>query len=171
MLDGKPYSVHMHDIAGPDEKTSLDETTGLSEETDALIRDADGIVYFYSVTSKLSFEWIRTIHGKIKKINSASTSSDLDTARMPASSPWPVSIVLVGIECEGEKREVSSEEGHKLGQDLGCVVFEASVETKVNVDEALYDIIRKCREARRVQGGNVKTSGWNLMSCLGRRKQ
>jgi hypothetical protein len=60
MLDGKLYTVHMHDIAGPDEKTSLeektglDETTGLNAETDGLIRDADGIVYFYSVTSKLN---------------------------------------------------------------------------------------------------------------------
>lgn len=128
-------------------------------------------MYFYSVTSKLSFEWIRTIHGKIKKIKSASTSSDLDTATIPASFPRPVSIVLVGTECEDEKREVSFEEGRKLGQDLGCVVYEASVETKVNVDEALYDIIRKCREARRVQGGNVKIYGWNLMSCVGWRKQ
>jgi hypothetical protein len=90
---------------------------------------------------------------------------------MPASSPRPISIVLVGIEREDEKREVSSEEGRRLGQHLGCMVFEASVENKVNVDEALYDIIRKCREARRVQGGNVKIPGWNLMSSLGWRKQ
>jgi len=33
MLDGKLYTVHMRDIAGPDEKTSLDEKTGLDETT------------------------------------------------------------------------------------------------------------------------------------------
>lgn len=132
-----------------------------------MIGGTDGIIYFHSVDSKISFEWILTIHDRVKKIRASSTSLTLDPTTLPAAPPPPVSIVLIGIECEGVRREVSFEEGHKLTQDLGCVLFQASVKTKANVNEALYDIIRKCRNTKEVQVGDVRASKWKLTTCFG----
>ncbi|KAH6667403.1 ras-2 protein [Halenospora varia] len=155
-IDFKPCTIHMH------------ERAGLEEETGALCRNAEGILLVYSTALISSFQQIPTIHEQIQKFQAASHSLSSDPATLPAAPP-PVQIVLVGIE-DKEKREVSHEDGLELAKNLGCGFFEAAVETKANVNEVLSHMIRLCREARRVQGGDLETSKSGWMSCFGWRK-
>jgi len=56
-------------------------------------------------------------------------------------------MMLVGNKCDlEEQRQVSSEEGQSLARTIGCQFKEASAKTRVNVEEAFYDLVREIRK-------------------------
>jgi GTPase KRas len=98
---------------------------------DQWIRDCEGFVIIFSITSRSSFEQISTFKEQVFRVK--------DAERLP--------MMLVGNKCDlEEKREVSTHEGQELGKSFGAQFKETSAKTRVNVEEAFYDLVRMIRE-------------------------
>ena len=124
------FSPEILDTAGQEEFTAL---------RDQWIRDCEGFVLIYSITSRPSFEQISVFKDQVLRVK--------DKDRIP--------MMLVGNKCDlEEKREVSTQEGQDLSRAFGASFKEASAKTRVNVEEAFYDLVRKIRSHR--QGNNPK---------------
>ena len=77
-------------------------------------------IFVYSVTSKSSFEEIRSIYQQVQRVKSEKV---------------PVGILIGNkIDLESE-REVSTEEGENLGFELNLPFLETSALTNTNVEE------------------------------------
>lgn len=46
------------------------------------------------------------------------------------------------------EREVSTQEGYSLAQELGCEFVEVSAKNSINVDKAIFDVARDIRKHR-----------------------
>jgi GTPase KRas protein len=90
--------------------------------------DAHAAILLYSITSRLSFSRIRTLHGRILRI-----------------TPRPIALVGNNIEKEDE-REVSTTEARALAKELGCALFEVSAKDRINVEEPIIGLVRELRE-------------------------
>ena len=124
------------DTAGQEEYTAL---------RDQWIRDGEGFVLVYSVSSRSSFLRIQRFHHQIHRVKESTGSS---TVLYPGSCT-PVPIVLVGNKSDRvSDREISTEEGHLLARELGCEFVEASAKSCINVHKAFYDIVRVLRRQR-----------------------
>ncbi len=99
---------------------------------DQRVRDCDGIVLVYSITSP-SFEQIRTFRERL--------------LRVKGNDEIPMMLVGNKHDLE-EKREVSTAEGRELAVVLGASFMETSAKTRHNVEEAFYDLVRLIRRAR-----------------------
>jgi GTPase KRas len=142
-IDGEECMLEVFDTAGQEEYTAL---------RDQRIRDGEGFVLVYIVTSRSSFTRIQTFHNQIQRVKETSTSSGSPTSSAPSSMTVP--IMLVGNKYDGtSEREVSTQEGNSLARDLGCKFAEVSAKTCVNVQKAFYDVVRQLRK-QRMQGGN-----------------
>lgn len=55
-------------------------------------------------------------------------------------------IIVVGNKCDLEaERQVSKQEGEALARNFGCKFIETSAKSRLNVDNAFYDIVREIR--------------------------
>lgn len=135
--------------------------TTISEEYTALrdqwIRDGEGFVLVYSITSRASFGRVEGFYNQIQRVKEAYASS-MPTANLPGSSvprptpqhasgPAPVMLVANKIDRVTE-REVSTQEGESLAQRLGCDFVEASAKSCLNVERAYYDVVRQLKKQR-----------------------
>ena len=136
------------DTAGQEEYTSL---------RDQWIRDGEGFVLVYSITSRPSFSRIREYFKQIQRVRESSLASSptsiIPGSQMPmpasptTSGPAPVMLVANKIDRMTE-REVSTQEGTALAKELGCSFIEASAKSCINVEKAFYDIVRQLRAQR-----------------------
>lgn len=130
------------DTAGQEEYTAL---------RDQWIRDGEGFVLVYSISSRSSFTRIQRFHSQIQRVKESSASSPSYTGS-PISSvaqSAPVPIMLVGNKSDRvTEREVSTQEGHALARELGCEFVEASAKNCINVEKAFYDVVRQLRRQR-----------------------
>lgn len=145
------------DTAGQEEYTAL---------RDQWIRDGEGFVLVYSISSRSSFTRITRFHNQIQRVkeSTASTTAYPGSPMSPVSAPpAPVPIMLVGNKSDRvTEREVSTQEGHALARELGCEFVEASAKNCINVEKAFYDVVRQLRRQRlqtslRAQAGNGKS--------------
>ena len=121
--------VEVLDTAGQEEYTAL---------RDQWIRDSEGCILVYSVSSRSSFSRIKRFHYQIMKVKESVISP---------SSATPV--MLVGNKADRvREREVSTQEGHALARELGCEFVEASAKNCINVEKAFYDVVRILRRQR-----------------------
>ncbi|CAG8606294.1 17463_t:CDS:2 [Cetraspora pellucida] len=102
------------------------DTVGIVEEyaplRDEWIRDGEGFVLTYSISSRITFEKIERLHDQITRVK--------DTHK--------VHIVLAGTNCDKfTEREVSQEEGMNMARRLKCEFIEVSAKTCVNVETML----------------------------------
>ncbi|KAF5634288.1 hypothetical protein F52700_6012 [Fusarium sp. NRRL 52700] len=107
----------------------LIDTTG-QEEYSAMIqqymRQGEGFILVYSVTSRRSFEEITTYYHQILK------QKDKDQFPM----------VIVGIDrIQASLREVTIMEGEFLANELGCIFVEVDAKSSVEVDAAFFDLV------------------------------
>jgi GTPase KRas protein len=130
------------DTAGQEEYTAL---------RDQWIRDGEGFVLVYSISSRSSFTRIQRFHHQIQRVKEASASSP-SYPGSPIAQAGPVGqvpIMLVGNKADRvTEREVSTQEGHALARELGCEFVEASAKNCINVDKAFYDVVRLLRRQR-----------------------
>ena len=137
------------DTAGQEEYTAL---------RDQWIRDGEGFVLVYSISSRSSFTRITRFHNQILRVKESSSSSP-SYPGSPISSITPsvhVPIMLVGNKSDRvTEREVSTQEGHALARELGCEFVEASAKNCINVEKAFYDVVRQLRRQR--MQTNVRT--------------
>lgn len=124
------------DTAGQEEFTAL---------RDQWIRECEGFIIVYSITSTHSFHQVRTFKQQVVRVK--------DEDNLP--------MMLVGNKCDlEEEREVPTEEGVALAEKLSCQFKEASAKTRKNVEESFYDLvrsIRKPKQGQEVSSGSAKT--------------
>jgi GTPase KRas protein len=137
------------DTAGQEEYTAL---------RDQWIRDGEGFVLVYSITSRSSFMRINKFYQQIKMVKESSSSgsptgggylsSSYSTPAFGGAS-GPIPVMLVGNKSDkAVERTVSSQEGYALAKELGCEFVEASAKNCINVEKAFYDVVRMLRQQR-----------------------
>ncbi|CVK98811.1 uncharacterized protein FMAN_08425 [Fusarium mangiferae] len=145
----KPYSCDQFDPSKKDtyhrsclidnEIASIDviDTTGQEVYSTLLqqyMREGEGFMLVYSVTSRRSFEEITPYYHQI--------------FRQKDKDHFPM--VMVGIRCSRDSlREVATQEGESLAKDLGCKFVELDTESIFQVDAAFFDLVREVRRHRR----------------------
>jgi GTPase SAR1 family protein len=88
-------------------------------------------VVVYSITSRQSFEDIRTMRDQILRVKNRS--------RVP--------LLLVGNKCDmSSQREVSTDDGGTLARIWGAVFLEASAKSAANVNELFIEIVREMKD-------------------------
>ena len=147
------------DTAGQEEYTAL---------RDQWIRDGEGFILVYSITSRASFTRIRKFHSQIQRVKESSSASS-PTAGTYMSAPMsptlfnsgqPAPVMLVGNKSDRvTEREVSTQEGSALAKDMGCQFVEASAKNCINVEKAFYDVVRSLRNQR--QDTQLSRTGTN----------
>lgn len=127
VLDGQPATLEVLDTAGQEEYTAL---------RDQWIREGECFLLVYSITSRSSFSRIRSFFNQIQRVK-----EDDD----------PFSVVIVGNKSDRgpEEREVSTQEGEALADELGGVpFFESSAKLNINIETAFFECARQCRKLR-----------------------
>ncbi|KAJ0343304.1 hypothetical protein COL922a_000033 [Colletotrichum nupharicola] len=156
VIDGQACMLEVLDTAGQEEYTAL---------RDQWIRDGEGFVLVYSISSRSSFSRIKRFHHQIQRVKeSCASSPSYPGSPISAASPQaPVPIMLVGNKSDRvTEREVSTQEGHALARELGCEFVEASAKNCINVEKAFYDVVRILRRQRQAAsrpqpGGRTST--------------
>mmetsp|Transcript_23935 Transcript_23935/g.67048 ORF Transcript_23935/g.67048 Transcript_23935/m.67048 type:complete len:192 (-) Transcript_23935:82-657(-) len=141
VIDEESCLLEILDTAGQEEFTAL---------RDQWIRDCEGFVIIFSITSRSSFEQVSTFKEQVMRVK--------DADRLP--------MMLVGNKCDlEEKREVSTQEGQELGKQFGAEFKETSAKTRVNVEEAFYDLVRMIRkfDPSRTENGKKDQKGGRRM--------
>ena len=134
------------DTAGQEEYIAL---------RDQWIRDGEGFVLVYSISSRSSFTRIQKFHHQIQRVKESAAAGSPTFPGSPLSqtmgsiSLGPPPIMLVGNKCDRvTEREVSTQEGSALAKQLNCDFVEASAKNCINVEKAFYDVVRQLRKQR-----------------------
>ncbi|KAL9126185.1 MAG: hypothetical protein Q9217_004729 [Psora testacea] len=149
------------DTAGQEEYTAL---------RDQWIRDGEGFILVYSITSRASFKRIRKFHSQIQRVKDSSSASSSSirgsylsssvSSSIPFSSQGVAPVMLVGNKSDRvTDREVTTQEGSALAKEMGCQFVEASAKNSINVERAFYDVVRSLRNQR--QDSQFVRSGTN----------
>ena len=147
VIDTQSCMLEVLDTAGQEEYTAL---------RDQWIRDGEGFVLVYSITSRSSFTRIQKFHHQIQRVKESASAGSPTGASYLASQlhsaagfGGPVPVMLVGNKQDKQtEREVSTQEGMALAKELGCEFVEASAKNCVNVEKAFYDVVRLLRRQR-----------------------
>lgn len=103
---------------------------------DQWIRDGEGFLLVYSISSRSTFERVERFRDQIFRVK--------DVDKVP--------LMLVGNKCDKvTEREVSREEGCAMAKRLSCDFIETSAKTCVNVERSFYSVVRMIRANR--EGG------------------
>lgn len=156
-IDGQSCMLEVLDTAGQEEYTAL---------RDQWIRDGEGFVLVYSISSRSSFERIQKFHNQIQRVKESSQSGSPTYPGSPLSSSslgsmaGPAPVMLVGNKCDRvTEREVSTQEGYALAKTLGCEFVEASAKNCINVEKAFYDVVRQLRGQKQSFSGRSDRGG------------
>ena len=129
MIDDEVALLDVLDTAGQEEYSAMREQ---------YMRTGEGFLLVYSITSRQSFEEIMTFQQQILRVK--------DKDYFP--------IILVGNKCDlDNERMVSREEGEQLARSFGCKFIETSAKSRINVDNAFYDLVREIRRYNREISG------------------
>ncbi|KAI7163959.1 hypothetical protein KC349_g1054 [Hortaea werneckii] len=145
-IDGQSCMLEVLDTAGQEEYTAL---------RDQWIRDGEGFVLVYSISSRSSFSRIQKFHHQIQRVKDSAAAGSPTypgsplSATMGGSAFGPAPVMLVGNKCDRvTEREVSTQEGSALAKQMNCDFVEASAKNCVNVEKAFFDVVRQLRRQR-----------------------
>ncbi|KAL1839703.1 hypothetical protein VTJ49DRAFT_1240 [Mycothermus thermophilus] len=152
VIDNQACMLEVLDTAGQEEYTAL---------RDQWIRDGEGFILVYSISSRQSFTRIKRFHNQIQRVKESTASSpSYPGSPISAANPVQVPIMLVGNKSDRiADREVSTQEGHALARELGCEFVEASAKNYINVDKAFYDVVRLLRKQRQQAAQPLSPTG------------
>ena len=123
--EGEVWRISLLDTAGQEEFTPL---------RDQWIRESEGFAIIYSITNKISFEQTSTFLDQINRVKCEENS---------------VPIALVGNKNDlEEQREVSTQEAHSFATMEGIDFFEASAKKKFNIEESIFNLVKKINQSR-----------------------
>lgn len=129
-VDFKTKVVEVDDPEGWTVKVQIWDTAGqerFRNITRAYYRGANGIILVYDVTSRASFENIKSWLADIKE-----------------NSRGDQPLVLLGNKSDKKRDQViDAREGEALAKELGVDFFEVSAKIRYNVDEAFLSIVKK----------------------------
>jgi len=135
-VDGEAAHINILDTAGQDEYSGLAENW---------MRQGDGFVLVYSITSSASFEKLNNLHMLLLRSKEATK----------------VPMVLVGNKCDLEhQRQVKKSEAEALSSSWGCKWLETSAKSSVNNTEVFVECVREMRKMR-----NRKTKAIRKPHC------
>ena len=147
-IDGQSCMLEVLDTAGQEEYVSL---------RDQWIRDGEGFVLVYSISSRASFQRIKKFYNQIQRVKESAATASPTFPGSPSlnnNAQGPAPVMLVGNKCDRvTEREVSTQEGAGLAKELGCEFVEASAKNCVNVEKAFYDVVRQLRRQRHNSSG------------------
>jgi GTPase KRas protein len=152
-IDSQSCMLEVLDTAGQEEYIAL---------RDQWIRDGEGFVLVYSISSRSSFARIQRFHSQIQRVKEIAMAGSPSYPGSPISASAPVfgqaPVMLVGNKCDRvTEREVSTQEGQALAKELGCDFVEASAKNCVNVEKAFFDVVRQLRRQRHQGSGRSPT--------------
>lgn len=157
IVDDEVALLDVLDTAGQEEYSAMREQ---------YMRTGEGFLLVYSITSRESFEEIRTFQQQILRVKDKDSfpmvvvGNKLDLAHErkvsvegktgPLSlSTWPLHSLLTMIA-----------EGKALADEFKCRFLETSAKTNTNVEQAFYEVVRAIRRYNReMQGGPAAGSG------------
>lgn len=155
-IDNQSCMLEVLDTAGQEEYIAL---------RDQWIRDGEGFVLVYSISSRSSFTRIKRFYDQIQRVKESAAAGSPTYPGSPLSqtmsnaSLGPAPVMLVGNKCDRvTEREVSTQEGTALAKQLGCDFVEASAKNCINVEKAFYDVVRQLRK-QRVSGPSRQGTG------------
>ncbi|KAK9470408.1 ras family protein [Dipodascopsis tothii] len=127
VVDDQACTLEVLDTAGQEEYTAL---------RDQWIRDGEGFVLVYAITSRHSYSRIPLFYSQIQQ----SRADDGGGA---------VPLVLIGnkLDCMAD-REVSQQEGQDMARRLGCEYLEVSAKGNLNIERAFHLVVRAIRQRR-----------------------
>ncbi|KAG1175532.1 hypothetical protein G6F70_004681 [Rhizopus microsporus] len=132
VIDEETALLDVLDTAGQEEYSAMREQ---------YMRNGEGFILVYSITSYLSFEEVNTFYQQIRRVK------DRDFFPM----------ILVGNKCDLEgERQVSNQEGKDLAKSFGCPFNETSAKQRIHVDDVFYDVVREIRRMNKEQEGRSK---------------
>ncbi|KAG0024163.1 Ras GTPase, partial [Entomortierella chlamydospora] len=130
-----------------DDKVALVETEELFDWgevysrsiAESYVRDGEGFMFVYSITSRNSFDEISGLYQEVLQIK----------------GDVPICAVLVATKSDlHQERQVTAQEGRELAKRFHCRFIEASSKTAVNVDESFYTLVREIRSNKEAQSKN-----------------
>ncbi len=123
-IDDNTSLLDILDTAGQEEYSAM---------RDQYMRTGEGFLLVYAITSRASFEETMTFREQILRVK--------DQESVP--------MVLVGNKCDlDDERQVTHQEGAEWGKQFKCPFFETSAKTRLNVEEAFYQLVREVRKSR-----------------------
>ncbi|XP_066591452.1 GTP-binding protein Rit2-like isoform X1 [Prorops nasuta] len=139
------------------------DTAGQVEFTamrDQYMRCGEGFMICYSVTDRHSFQEVLEYRKLISRVR--------------ANEDIP--LVLVGNKFDLQNhRQVTTEEGKALANQLGCPFYETSAALRQFIDDAFYSLVRQIRARERSRNSVRKHSRWwrlrSIFAFIFRRKQ
>lgn len=135
VIDDEVALLDVLDTAGQEEYSAMREQ---------YMRTGEGFLLVYSITSRQSFEEIMTFQQQILRVK--------DKDYFP--------IIVVGNKCDLEKeRAVTVEEGEALARQFGCKFIETSAKSRINVENAFYDLVREIRRYNKEMSSYPSGSG------------
>ncbi|CDM30820.1 hypothetical protein DTO013E5_533 [Penicillium roqueforti] len=135
VIDDEVALLDVLDTAGQEEYSAMREQ---------YMRTGEGFLLIYSITSRQSFEEIMTFQQQILRVK--------DKDYFP--------IIVVANKCDLEKERVVSEaEGEALARQFGCKFIETSAKSRINVENAFYDLVREIRRYNKEMSSYPSGSG------------
>lgn len=118
-VDDQEYLLDIFDTAGQEDFSAV---------RDQYMRSGDGFLCVYAVTIASSFRAVQDFYDHVRRVK------DLDV----------VPFVIVGNKADLEKqREVTTQEGEQVAEELKCKFLETSAKSGLNVHECFYTIVRE----------------------------
>ncbi|KAI1319054.1 putative small G-protein Ras2 [Xylariaceae sp. FL0255] len=155
-IGGVKHPFFILDTGGQEEYATLQ---------DASIRDSDGFVLVYDVTSMRSFRNLRDLLNQILQVKGW-------TAEEPVSRPARLPITIVGNKIDtSEKWEVPTNEVWAFSGKFGCKFIQASAQLNLNADEAVFYVVNKLVLSLQASGNDEPSGGrrpgsiWNYGGC------
>ncbi|GAA5798587.1 Ras-like protein 3 [Helicostylum pulchrum] len=145
VVDGECALLDILDTAGQEEYSAMREQ---------YMRNGEGFVLVYSITSIRSFEQVQKLYEQIARVK------DLDS--------FPV--ILIGNKCDIEHdRQVSMQDGKALAKYYGCQFLETSAKQRIRIEETFYGIVREIRRLNEEKRGKnyLNESDQELSCCHG----
>lgn len=124
-IEKQPHMLDILDTAGEE------AYSGLREQW---IRDGEGFMLVYSISSRESFDHVEKLHRDVQAIKESA----------------PVMLVANKRDCA--ERVVSFDEGLALATQLNCGFSEASAKADLNVEKVFSYISQQLRDAKSSQG-------------------
>merc|ERR1712072_1093341 len=120
-IDDETCLLDILDTAGQEEYSAM---------RDQYMRTGQGFLCVFAITSRSSFDEITSFREQILRVK--------DEDKVP--------MVLAGNKCDLEdERQVTTAEGQDLAKGFGCPFFETSAKSRINVEEAFYQLVREIR--------------------------
>ncbi|KAI9472027.1 MAG: small GTPase superfamily, partial [Benjaminiella poitrasii] len=123
-INGVQCMLEILDTAGTEQFTAM---------RDLYMKNGQGFLLVFSITSSITFQDLREIREQILKVKQGDSN---------------VPMVLVGNKCDLQnERRVSIEEARRLSERWGNIPFyETSARFRVNVDEVFYDLVKQINQ-------------------------